>query len=167
LLRGWTDADEGPWADLCADPEVMRHIARGSTRTATESAAAMERIRTAWATRGFGLFAVERRADGEFLGFCGLSEPTFLPEVLPATEIGWRLTRQAWGQGYATEAARQVVRLAFDHVGLDRLLSIAQVGNEVSIGIMAKLGMQLWRRTVDPTCDRPVVVYELRNAAAQ
>src|SRR5471032_1571712 len=89
---------------------------------------------------GFGLFAVEIRSTGELAGFIGLSVPDFLLEVLAAVEVGWRLGRSHWGQGLATEAAAAAVRFGFEERGLERIVSIAQVGNDASERIMTKLG---------------------------
>ena len=113
---------------------------------------------------GFGLFALELRATGELIGFAGLAVSEFLPEVMPAVEIGWRLGRPFWGQGLATEAARVALRFGLIARGLERIVSIAQVGNGASEGIMSKLGMCLERETVDPTCNRPVRVHAITKA---
>src|SRR5690242_2176295 len=109
LLRQWRDDDADAFAPITADPEVMRYIHDGST---LDRAATAERInlwRRHWDEHGYGLYAVEVRGTGELIGFTGLAVPLFLPEVMPAVEIGWRLGRAHWGQGYATEAARAVV----------------------------------------------------------
>ncbi len=99
---------------------------------------------------------MELRATGELIGFTGLAVPEFLPEVMPAVEIGWRLGRPSWGQGLATEAAREALRFGLIDRGLERIISIAQVGNDASERIIGKLGMRLEQETVDPTCDRLV-----------
>jgi RimJ/RimL family protein N-acetyltransferase len=122
------------------------------------------RIREGWAARGYGLFALEHAGTGAFVGMCGLSVPTFLLEVLPAVEIGWRLGREFWAQGLATEAARAVLRDAFEHHRLDSIISIHQVGNDASANIMRKLGMRFDRATVDPSCNRPVHVHAIARS---
>lgn len=161
ILRRWQAYDVARMAQINADPEVMRWIGSGSVADEARTRAAIARWEDEWDERGFGLFAVERRDTGELIGFTGLSVPEFLPEVLPAVEIGWRLARSAWGRGYATEAAGVALAFAFEQAGLDRVVSIAQLGNDASTKIMAKLGMRLERTTVDPSCGRPVEVHEL------
>ncbi len=164
VLRRWRDDDIAPMTAINADPQVMRWIGDGSTRDEQRTRAGITACEHEWDTKGFGLFAVEVRATGELAGFTGLSVPDFLPEVMPAVEIGWRLGRQFWGQGIATEAARAALRFGLVHCELERIVSIAQVGNSASERIMAKLGMHLERETVDPTCGRPVRVHEITRA---
>lgn len=146
-------------AAINADPAVMRWIGDGSVRTRAQTREAIAAWEEEWETRGFGLFAVEVRATGELAGFTGLSVPTFLPEVLPAVEIGWRLGQSFWGRGLATEAARAVLRFGFEERGLQRVLSIHQAGNDASARIMHKLGMRLVRTGTDPSCGRPIRIY--------
>ncbi|MEM9684410.1 MAG: GNAT family N-acetyltransferase [Pseudomonadota bacterium] len=165
ILRRWRDEDAEPYAEICADPEVMRWIGNGTTRTAEESAAAIERFEQTWERRGFGPFAVELRRTGRLIGFNGFLSPDFLPEILPAVEIGWRLARDAWGQGLATEGAQAALRFGFDDLGLQRVVSIYQVGNSASARVMEKLGMRLERETVDPETGRRVRVCDISKSA--
>ncbi len=130
LLRRWHDDDLAPMAEINADPHVMRWIGDGSVRDLERTAEDIERWEEEWDEEGFGLFAVELLASGELAGFAGLSVPEFLPEVLPAVEIGWRLGRQFWGQGYASEAAHAALEFALQDRGLDRVISISPVGND-------------------------------------
>ncbi len=90
---------------------------------------------------GYGLWAVEVRASGEFIGFVGLAVPTWEAAFTPCTEIGWRLARTAWGHGYATEAANAVLATAFGIVGLDDVVSFTTTGNLRSQHVMQRLGM--------------------------
>lgn len=164
MLRRWRLPDDvEPWWRVCADPDVMRWIGDGSTSTVDQARQAIEAYEAGWEGSGFGLFAAERRDTGELTGFVGLAVPTFLPEVLPAVEIGWRLGRPHWGAGLATEGARAVLAWAFDDVGLDRLVSIHQVGNDASARVMAKLGMHLERETVHPTLGRRLHVWAVER----
>jgi RimJ/RimL family protein N-acetyltransferase len=144
LLREWRDADRDDWAAMNADPAVMEFFP--STLDRPQADAVFDRISTALASRGWGLWAVEH--DGRFLGFAGLSPVGFEAHFTPATEIGWRLRRDAWGQGFATEAARAVVAFAFDDLGIRELVSFTSVGNERSRAVMRRLGM-----THDPRDD--------------
>lgn len=148
-------------AEINADPEVMRWIRDGSVRDLENTAESIERWEEEWDDEGFGIFAVELLASGELAGFTGLSVPGFLPEVLPAVEIGWRLGRQFWGQGYASEAAHATLEFALQDRGLDRVISIHQVGNDASENIMRKLGMVVERETVDPVHGRPLCVHSI------
>ncbi|WP_084729435.1 GNAT family N-acetyltransferase [Streptacidiphilus neutrinimicus] len=161
ILRRWREEDVAPMAAVHADPEVMRWIRDGSVRDEEQTRRGIHAWESEWESQGFGLFAVEIRSTGELAGFTGFSVPTFLPELLPAVEVGWRLGRPYWGQGLATEAATAALRFGFDERGLDRVLSIAQVGNDASERIMTKLGMHPVRETVNPTCGRRVRVFEL------
>ncbi|MEL3950603.1 GNAT family N-acetyltransferase [Streptomyces sp. LNU-CPARS28] len=160
ILRRWRDEDVAPMAAVNADPEVMRWIRDGSVRDGQQTRDGIRAWESEWESRGFGLFAVEIRSTGELAGFTGLSVPHFLPEVLPAVEVGWRLGRPHWGQGLATEAA---VRFGFEERGLERIVSIAQVGNDASERIMVKLGMRPVRETVNPTSGRRVRVFALSS----
>lgn len=163
ILRRWREEDVAPMAAVNADPEVMRWIRDGSVLDEQQTRRRVQAWESEWESEGFGLFAVEIRSTGELAGFTGLSVPNFLPEVLPAVEVGWRLGRSHWGQGLATEAAAAAVRFGFQERGLERIVSIAQVGNNASERIMTKLGMHPVRETVNPSCDRRVRVFELAS----
>jgi RimJ/RimL family protein N-acetyltransferase len=160
LLRRWTDADSEPYVTLCGDPEVMRHIADGSTLEPAAAVAQIERFERHWEQYGYGLWAVELLDGGGFVGFAGLSQPLFLPEVMPAVELGWRFAVTHWGKGYATEAGRAALDFGFDQVGLDRVIGIADDSNTASWRVMEKLGMTLERTTVYPGAGVPLRVYE-------
>ncbi|MFE7541705.1 GNAT family N-acetyltransferase [Streptomyces platensis] len=157
-LRMWRDADLDPLAALDGDTEVMRYIGDGAPLTRDQVAGSLARLRKGWQERGFGRFAVDVQGTGEFAGWVGLSVPDFLPEALPAVEIGWRLRREHWGHGYAPEAAREVLAFGFEDVGLQEIISIADVRNQASLRVMTKLGMRLKRRTTVPRSGRPVQI---------
>ncbi|MEH0399311.1 GNAT family N-acetyltransferase [Streptomyces sp. B21-088] len=163
ILRRWRADDVVPMAAVNVDPQVMRWIGDGSVRDEQQTRRGIEAMEREWDSQGFGLFAVEIRSTGELAGFTGLSVPDFMPELLPAVEIGWRLGRAHWGQGLATEAAAAAVRFGFEDCGVGRIVSIAQLGNGASERIMTKLGMHPVRETVDPSCDRRVRVFELSS----
>lgn len=163
ILRRWREEDIAPMAAVHADPEVMRWIRDGSVLDEQQTRSKVRAWESEWEAQGFGLFAVEIRSTGELAGFTGLSVPGFLPELLPAVEVGWRLGRSHWGQGLATEAAAAAVRFGFEERGLERIVSIVQVGNDASERIADKLGMRPVRETVNPTCGRRVRVFELSS----
>lgn len=150
LLRRWTDDDLVPLSEINADPEVMRWIGDGSTRDLDQTAEDIERWEEEWDEEGFGLFAVELLGSGELIGVVGLSVPEYLPEALPDVEISWRLGRQFWGQGYASEAAQATLEFALQDRGLDRVVAINRAGNDESENVIRKLGMVLERDTTDP-----------------
>jgi RimJ/RimL family protein N-acetyltransferase len=148
LLRRWRDSDRVPFAELNADPVVMEHFPAGLTRA--ESDSMIDRVDGRFDEVGYGLWALEIAATGEFIGFTGLQAPAFGFEApfMPAVEVGWRLARSAWGHGYATEAARRALAVGFDDVGLAQIVSFTSTTNLRSQAVMARLGM-----THDPADD--------------
>lgn len=160
-LRRLVEDDLDTLAAIYADPEVMRYIRDGTVRDRRQTAEHLARISQSWQELGFGLLGVEVRETGQLAGWAGLAVPEFLPEVMPAVEIGWRLARPYWGLGFATEAARAVLQFAFADRGMDRLVSIRHVDNRASGRVMEKLGMRLDRRTQVPPEGRPVAVHAL------
>ena len=139
LLRPWRAEDHAPFAALNADPRVMEHFP-GTLDHAASDALAVD-IQADLAANGFGLWAVEVPGVAPFVGFVGATEPDFAAPFMPAVEIGWRLARAYWGQGYATEAARAVVGHAFGPLGLEELVSFTVPGNTRSRAVMERLGM--------------------------
>lgn len=141
LLRRWTDADREPFAALNADPETMRHFPSTLERAASDELAdycdECFEVLTSYG-QPFGLAAVERREDGRFLGFVGLHRMRWYPDDV---EVGWRLARDVWGQGYATEAATIWLGFARDVLRLPRLISIVDPDNAASLAVTRKLGM--------------------------
>jgi RimJ/RimL family protein N-acetyltransferase len=143
VLRRWRMEDREPFAAINADPEVMRFIGTGAVLGRGLSDELATRLEREWEERGFGLWALSARDDPDkrLLGFCGLTVPMFLPSVLPAVEVGWRMARDAWGQGYATEAARAAVAFGFEEHTIEEILAIVDPANERSLRVCAKLGM--------------------------
>jgi RimJ/RimL family protein N-acetyltransferase len=147
LLRQWKDSDREPYAALNADPAVMEHFPNVMTRA--DSDTMVDRISAALDERGFGFWAVEVRQTGQFIGFTGLSVPSFeAPFKTPCVEIGWRLAKDAWGNGYATEAARASLAYGFGPAGLDEVISFTATTNKPSQRVMERIGM-----THDPADD--------------
>jgi RimJ/RimL family protein N-acetyltransferase len=138
LLRAWRDDDLDALAALNADPEVVEHLPGPLSRD--ESAAMLERVRAHFEAHGFGLWAVEA-PGGVVVGFTGLSIPRFTAAFTPCVEVGWRLARSAWGNGYATEAARASVVDGFERVGLRETVSFTVPENTRSRRVMERLGM--------------------------
>ena len=161
LLRSWPDDDLTPMADINADPRVMRWTDDGSVRDLDHTAEDIERWEEEWDEEGFGLFAVELLASGELIGFTGLSVPEFLPEVMPAVAISWRLGSPFWGQGYASEAAHATLEFALQDRGLDRVISISRMGDNASENVIRKLGMTPERETTHPVYGYPLRVHAI------
>lgn len=139
-LRQWQDDDREPFARLCADPEVMRYFPSVVSRE--RSYAVVDVLARPIAERGWGFWAVERRDRGEFIGFVGITVPSHPLPCGPCVEIGWRLAREHWHQGFATEAARESLRFAFEDLALDEIVAYTAVGNAPSRAVMARLHMQ-------------------------
>ncbi len=139
VLRRWRADDLAPFAALNADPVVMEHFQQPLTRA--ESDAFVERIEAEFDDCGFGLWAVEVRGEAPFIGYVGLHRVPFEAPFTPAVEVGWRLAREHWGNGYAAESARVAVRYGFDEAGLDEIVSFTSLGNERSWRVMERIGM--------------------------
>ncbi len=137
LLRRLRPADRAPFARLNADPEVMRWFPSPLSRRQSDELAG--RIEAGSDERGWGLWALEQRASGRFLGIAGLSPVTFDAPFAPAVEIGWRLAREAWGGGFATEAGLAATACAFGELGLGELVSFTVAGNVRSRAVMERL----------------------------
>src|SRR3954453_22258624 len=127
LLRPWRDEDLAPFAAMNSDPRVMEFFPKPLDRA--ESEAMAERIRGHFARHGFGLWAVEVPGVSAFIGFVGLSVPTFEAHFTPCVEIGWRLAAEHWGRGYATEAAGAVLEFGFRRLGLAEIVSFTVPAN--------------------------------------
>jgi RimJ/RimL family protein N-acetyltransferase len=141
VLRRWRGSDLEPFRRMNADPRVMEFMSK--LLDSVESDALVERIERHFDERGFGLMAVELKESGEFIGFVGLSVPQFEAPFMPAVEIGWRLAAEYWGKGFATEAARETVRFAFEKVGLESVVSFTVPANGRSRRVIKKIGMRL------------------------
>jgi RimJ/RimL family protein N-acetyltransferase len=139
LLRRWKESDREPFAALNADPDVMQYFRGTLDRVASD--AFVERIEFSFDEHGYGLWAVEVMGTGEFIGFTGLALQTFEAHFTPAVEVGWRLSRSAWGSGYATEAARAALEFGFGHLDLEEIVSMTTETNLRSRAVMERIGM--------------------------
>jgi ribosomal-protein-alanine N-acetyltransferase len=122
-----------------SDPAVMKHFPWMLTRE--ESDALVRRIERSFDTRGFGLWVVEERGVTEFAGFVGLAYHDFPAHFTPCVEVGWRLAKEFWGRGYATEGGRAALRFGFQELGLTEIVSMTTVANLPSRAVMERLGM--------------------------
>lgn len=139
ILRTWKPTDIELMAAIDQDPKVCQYLGAIGNRAATE--AGIQRIIKHYAEHGFSLYAVELKQNGEFIGFVGLSIPSFEAHFTPAVEIGWRLASQHWGKGYATEAAEAVLRYGFLTLNLNEIVSFTVVDNQASRRVMEKIGL--------------------------
>lgn len=139
-LRPWRESDLAPFAAMNADDRVMEHFLRPLDRAESDALAA--RANAHLATKGWGLWAVEVAGDGRFIGFAGLAEPSWQAHFTPCIEVGWRLSRGAWGKGYATEAGQAAIRHGFEVAGLAGIVSFTSLVNTRSIAVMERLGMR-------------------------
>jgi RimJ/RimL family protein N-acetyltransferase len=143
ILRPWRDADLSEFARLNDDPAVMEFLPRRLSRD--ESDAAALRIRTGMEERGWGFWAVEvkgiAQAGSPFIGFVGLSIPSFEAHFTPCVEIGWRLAKEHWGFGYASEAAAASLGFAFEKLRLQQIVAFTVPLNKRSIRVMERIGM--------------------------
>lgn len=140
LLRPWRETDRAPFAAMMADPEVGNWL--GRTRTAEESAAWIEAEAADFARTSLGFLAIERRSDGAFLGAAGLLDVEPGMPGAPGVEIGWRLVRDAWGRGYATEAARALLADGFGRLSLTAIVAFTADSNVRSRAVMERIGME-------------------------
>jgi RimJ/RimL family protein N-acetyltransferase len=145
LLRAWRESDLAPWAAMNADPEVRAYFPE--LLTTEQSDASVARFQADLDRRGWGWWAVEVRATGEFIGFTGL-DPVEDDMPFTGVEAGWRLARTAWGHGYATEAARAALDFGFRRLDLDEILAVTVATNLRSQAVMRRIGM-----THDPADD--------------
>ncbi|HSJ01431.1 MAG: GNAT family N-acetyltransferase [Verrucomicrobium sp.] len=140
VLRQWQDSDIEPYAALNADARVMEHFPAPLTREASDAMAL--KCQKLIEERGWGLWAVELRESGQFIGHVGLHVPFWPLPFSPCVEIGWRLAFSAWGRGLATEAARAALRVGFEEAGLQEIVSFTALSNVRSQAVMERLGMK-------------------------
>jgi RimJ/RimL family protein N-acetyltransferase len=139
VLRRWQDSDLGPFADLNADPVVMEYFP--STLSRSESDAFVEQIEASFERSGMGLFAVELKGGGDFIGFIGLRHIGERYPFAPAVEVGWRFRSKWWGLGFAPEGAGACLDLAFGIHDLEEVVSMTAVVNARSRRVMEKIRM--------------------------
>ena len=169
VLRRWQLRDREPFAALNADARVMEFFPSCLSRE--ESDAFVDRIEAAFDKLGYGLWAIELKSSGTFIGFTGLALQTFPSHFTPAVEVGWRLAYSAWGHGYASEAAIAALAYGFNAVGLDEIVSMTAATNLRSQRVMQRIGMS--RRESDDfvhpnlPADSPLqphVLYRITNS---
>jgi RimJ/RimL family protein N-acetyltransferase len=138
ILRTWEEHDRAPFAAMNADPEVMHDLGDPIARDASD--AKLDRYAAAFTRDGYSRWVLENR-DGAFIGYTGVMH-RFEPAIGEHDEIGWRLVRDAWGHGYATEAARAALRDVFTRVKLAEVVSYTAPDNLRSQAVMARLNLR-------------------------
>ncbi|MGX7594551.1 GNAT family N-acetyltransferase [Planococcus plakortidis] len=139
-FRRWQASDYAPFAALNANPDVMEFFPK--TLSSTESDALIERIEMHFEEKGYGLWAVERKEDGAFIGFIGLLDVNFDIGIDDATEIGWRLDEKFWKKGYAAEGAKACLAYAFNDLGKKEIYSFTSTINTPSETVMKRIGLE-------------------------
>ena len=155
-LERWDhDAHGAGLARINADPEVTRYVGGGIVPRAVSDEMS-RRLAAHWDIYGHGLWAAIVKDSGAMIGFVGLSHPLWWPEMVDRVEVGWRLARESWGHGYATEGAREAVRLGFSQLGLREIVSFVHPENERSLAVTRRLGMEVETDVPHPSRDELV-----------
>ncbi|WP_342527317.1 GNAT family N-acetyltransferase [Chryseomicrobium sp. FSL W7-1435] len=166
-LRDWKDSDLEPFQYLNADEKVMRFFPKALSKK--ESDVFCQAIIAEIKECGFGLYAVEMKETKEFIGFIGFHRATFESDFTPCIEIGWRLKKEAWGKGYATEGAKACLEYGFEELGFDEIFSLTADINEPSKQVMRKIGLEFVKKFDHPRVDpksmlrKHVLYYVQRN----
>ena len=140
LMRPWRPEDRAPFAALNADPRVTATLSGVMTGEASNALA--DRIAANIDSHGWGLWALEIPGKAPFIGFAGLSRPSFQAAFTPCVEVGWRLAYEHWGHGYATEAGRVAMGFGFAVLDLPEIVSFTTVSNQRSRAVMERLGLK-------------------------
>lgn len=162
VLRPFEGADLDELAPIQAEPSFWWYPLR-RVMTKEQTAEFLSRVIGRYESDGFGVEALIERASGKMIGWAGLAVPHFLPEILPAVEVGWRLAEAHRGRGLATEAGAAALRWGFTQGGLDRILSIYEPENVASGRVMERLGFTPCLRTTGPPPGGEIAVLELRR----
>ena len=140
LLREWTPNDLPTFIKMNQDPEVMEFFPK--ILDSKESIDFYQRICKEFDKVKYGLFAVERKSDHKFIGYTGLHKADFPANFTPCIEIGWRLIKDVWNQGYATEAAKACLQYGFINLNIKEIYSFTAAINKRSERVMQKIGLQ-------------------------
>ena len=139
-FRNWLDEDLPTFAALNSDPVVMEYFPK--TLNKEQSQSMVCRMKKHFEDHGYGLYAVDKLENSEFIGFIGFMKPSFDAYFMPCTEIGWRLKKAAWNKGYATEGAKRCLEFGFEELKLSKIYSFTATPNIKSERVMQKIGMQ-------------------------
>ena len=166
-FRNWEPEDLEAFAGMNADREVMKYFPHPLSREESENA--LKQYQASFNERGYTYYVVEHLTTGEFMGFIGFKYQDFDAPHTPAVDIGWRLRREYWGQGFASEGALRCLKYAFDTLGLERVVSHCPAVNTPSERVMQKIGMQKQGEFHHPALENhpelaPCVWYEAKKA---
>jgi RimJ/RimL family protein N-acetyltransferase len=161
-LERWDhDAHAPGLAAVNADSEVGRFVGDGTPVPRAESDELSARIAWHWERFGFGLWAAVVRESGAMIGFIGICQPLWWPDMGERVEVGWRLGRDAWGRGYATEGGREALRAGFEVLGLEEIFAFVHPGNERSLAVAQRLGMAEEAELPHPSRDHTVKILRI------
>ena len=138
-FRNWTSEDLEEFAKLNSDEEVMEHFPK--TLSKNEVEIFIDRLEKHFDKNGFTYYATEILETKEFIGMIGLAFQEYKTKFTPAIDIGWRLKRNAWGKGYATEGAKRCLEYAFNELDINKIISVCTIHNKKSEKVMKKIGM--------------------------
>ena len=162
ILRQWREADRPAWLSMMADPDVGYWL--GGLRTAEEESAAFDRGQRMIEADGFGMWAAERKADGRVVGSIGVRRmpPDWNHPFSGEVELGWRLARDAWGGGYASEGAAASLAWGLANLDVTRIVAFTATTNARSEAVMRRIGMT---RRADLDFDHPALAadHQLRR----
>ena len=138
-FRKWANDDLEEFAKLNSDEAVMEHFP--TTLSKEEVKELIDKLKEHFVENGFTYYATEVLATKEFIGMIGLAFQKYQTQFTPAIDIGWRLKRNAWGKGYATEGAKRCLEYAFNELDINKIISVCTVKNKKSESVMKKIGM--------------------------
>jgi RimJ/RimL family protein N-acetyltransferase len=159
VLRAFTNADLEPYCSMCSDPEVMRFVGDGRTLSRTDAWRHIALFLGTWQLRGYGMWAVEDKATGRFVGRVGYLHP----EGWPGIELAWALARSYWGRGLASEAAQACLKHGFVSCGFEHVIHLIHPENRKSIAVAERLGAKPEGSTV--IFGQPALTYGIRRSA--
>ena len=148
----WSNADLDSFTEMNADSEVMRYFP--SVRTFEESKKSLQQFKVHFEQYGYCFYAVNELESGNFIGFVGLNNPKFEADFMPCVEIGWRLRKEFWNKGYATEAAKRCLEHAFKKLNLKEIVSFTSILNIPSKNVMKKIGMRKVKHFLHPAVSK-------------
>lgn len=169
-LRLWHTDDFLPFAAMNKDEDVMKYFP--NILSEEETRTMMQRIENHFQTHGFGLFAIEKLSTKEFIGYTGFMVPRFESFFTPCIEIGWRIKKEEWNKGYATEAAKACLVYGFQNLNLNKIYSFTSAVNHPSEKVMQKIGMKKEGEFEHPNIanDSPLrrhVLYKIENPTGE
>ncbi len=139
VLRKWQVSDIEPFAQMNSDATVMKYFP--SILSRAQTIAMIDRINNHFEKNNFGLYAVEEKKSGVFMGFTGFAIPSFESFFTPCVEIGWRYRKEYWHQGFATEAASACLQYGFNMLEFEKIYSFTAAINQPSENLMKRIGM--------------------------